>query len=133
MKTFITRSIFITSILLIFVGLSVSADNDSWFGGNSLPELPTSDAGIFDDPSGKPERSWFTTGGGSGGELDLGFGEGRGFGDGDGDGGGFDEGADENPSDCSYNDCPIGGGVYILMLLASAYGLFLVRRKKELA
>ena len=117
MKTFITKSILTAALLII--GLSVSAERyalEYEFGSGYESVLPSkqmiaADANIFSSPGndiGRPQR---------------------GFGD-DGDDP-FDPGGGTDPDD-GYNDAPVGSGMYVLMLLAVAYGGYLFRRKKVL-
>jgi len=135
MKTFITKSI-LTSVLLIFIGLSVSAaardildysfDSDlqvssghpTISSGKSIGEIQKGFGLEFEDP--------FNPGGT---DPDGGYNDGTlgGFGDDDDDP--FDPGGDTDP-DCAYNDCPVGSGIYILLLLVAAYGGYIFRRKK---
>jgi len=123
MNKFMTKSIFLTSVLLIFAGLSVSAVERSFnydFGSSYQVLLPSEktaiDAGIFSqdenpfnpsDEIGGPQRGW-----GDPDPLDP-------------PGGGT-----ENP-DCSFNDCPVGNGMYILISLLAAYGVILFYRRKR--
>jgi len=110
------KSIFLTSVLLIFIGLSVSANPYAIEYKGTLPsEQAVIDAGIFGSTTQNNEM--------------FGSGPQRTFGD-LGDGGGFDDGGIEDCVDC-YNDASIGGGISILALLAGAYGFFLTRRRKE--
>lgn len=121
MNTIMTKSIFLTSVLLIFSGLLVSAGGQNasehdFFSSQIPSERTMASTGIFgssDNKSGAPQKA----GGNWGGD--------------DGSIGGGDGGT-EDP-DCVYNDngCPVGSGVYILMLLLSTYGgMVFLRRKK---
>ena len=131
MNTSMAKSIFLTTVL-IFFGLSVSASEpftsgNDYFGGNqshaSLPSEHTAySANMFstsDFVSGDVV-SQGTLDGASGG----------GWGDPDPldppPGGGT---IDPN---CGYNDCPIGNGIYVLMLLLSTYGGMLFLRRKKI-
>jgi len=126
MNTFITKSIFLTSVLLIFSGLLVSAGgqnaSDYDLFGSTLPsEVTAASTGIFGSSgdiynSGRPQRAP----------------DGGGWGD-DGGGLGGDNGGTEDP-DCVYNDngCPVGSGIYILMLLLFTYGGMLFLRSKKI-
>ncbi len=113
------KSIFLTSVLLIFIGLSVSANNyaaEYEFGSVLPSEQTAADAGIF--------------GGGAsqGNDMMYSSGPNRGWGDPGTDPGGGTGGKD--PDD-GHVDAPIGSGISILMLLTGVYGFFLTRRRKE--
>ena len=148
MKNFITKSM-LTFALLVIIGLSASANryiSEYKFDDYQVvspSERTAVSAGIFSTQSGdmfsnRPQRifgddSDDPLGGGTGNDND-GFNDGGSGGGGFGDDGDdpFDPGGGDDP-DCGYNDCPVGNGVYALMLLAVAYGGYLFRRKKTIA
>jgi len=125
-----TKSIFLTSVLLIFMGLSVSADDYSakYYFGNvymsaSLPSTTTAtDAGILSDYADLSEPN--ITGRDLTGPMRGGF-------DNDDEDDLTGGGGGTIDPDCSWNDCPVGNGAYVLISLLAAYGVMLFYRRKK--
>jgi len=127
MNKFMAKGIFLTSVLVIFMGLSVSASEyASKYDFGSKTVLPSEkaalDAGIFSNDIG----STYTDDEGKGtlGDPQRGIGGGGDDPIDPGDGGG------EDCPGC-YNDSPVGNGVYILITLLAAYGGVLFYRRKK--
>ena len=116
MKQVITKYI-LTSTLLIFIGLSVSADYVPAYNFNeSQTSILPSEQSMIDNGNMFSESDMF-------GSRPQ-----RGFGD-DGGDDGFDPGGGSDCPHC-FVDAPVGNGTYMLLLLAAAYGVFIFRRKK---